>query len=228
MAIKTKGDIKDYYVNGVVMQPGFELTYKNDGTIEGQVVFECAVENERNLPGLGYVHPRDSRCECYTFSKRYLPLNKIQMTASFFGLTSSTTDSIISYTPNTNQDSVTSHPDFKEFAGTSGEPKNGAKFDDETGEFLGFFDPDKKDLFGVEYYLTPATLLSTTHWQRSVPRLSKRMTIRSSISGFNKPSGVKEFMLLDSPYRQVGSFYQVTEQWMGSGPAGFSRKLYPQ
>jgi hypothetical protein len=38
---------------------------------------------------------------------------------------------------------------------------------------------------------------------------------------------VKEFLVIDYPYRQVGSFYQVTEQIMGSGPNGFSSILYP-
>lgn len=228
MALTKKGDIREHYANGVALLPGYEITEKNDGTLEGQVVYECAAEFEPNLPRIGSNHPRDGRCECYTTSKQYMGLEKIRLTASYFGLTSAKTDPTIAYTPNTNQDPITSHPKFEDFAGTQGAPINGATFDDATGEFLGFYDATVKDLFGAEFYLVPATLLSVTYWTRDVPALGKRMTIKAEIPGFKKPEDVKEFMLLDTPYRQVGSFYQVTEQWMGSGPAGFSRKIYPQ
>jgi len=103
---------------------------------------------------------------------------------------------------------------------------NGAKFDDDTGEFLGFFDQSIKDLFGVMHYLVPSTMVSLTYWQSTVPSLNKRMSIKSSISGFRKPTDVKNFLLLDIPYRQIGSFYQVTEQYLGSGPDGWSTKIY--
>lgn len=222
-----KGRIEVYYGDGVAIQPDFSLTEKNDGTIEGQVNYECDESKFANLPQIGSAHPRDNRAECYNRVITYGRLGKIKLTASYFGLVSATTDKTISYTPNTNTDPITSHPDFSTFAGTKDDPVNGAEFDEDTGEFLGFFDPDNTDLFGVENYLIPASLVSTTFWQRSTPTLSKRMTRRANIPGFKKPDDVKEFMLLDTPYRQVGNFYQVTEQYMGSGPNGFSATIYP-
>lgn len=155
---------------------------------------------------------------------------KARVTNSYFGLQSRKTDPIINYTPNTNQDSVTSHPDFSAFAGTADSPNtgNGATWNEETGEFLGFFNPAVTDLFGAEFYLSPASLLTLSYWTDRVPTLKQRMLIQTDVQGFKKPADVAELMLLDTPYRQVGSFYQVTEQWMGSGPNGFSRKLYPQ
>jgi len=227
MSIANKGRITDYYADGIAIQPDYELVEKNDGTIEGQVIFECDISRIGNLPQLSNPHPRDNRCECYNRAITYGRLNKVKLTASYFGLTSAKTDPILSYTPNTNQDPVTSHPDFETFAGNRDSPENGAKFDEDTGEFLGFFDPSIKDLFGAEFYLVPATLLSLTYWTRNIPSLSRRMSRKSSVPGFRKPPDVKEFLILDTPYRQVGSFYQVTEQIMGSGPNGFSSILYP-
>jgi hypothetical protein len=227
MSLTRKGNITDYYADGVVIQPNYSLTEKNDGTIEGQVVFECDESRSGNLPIMNSAHPRDPRCELYNREITFLPLRKIRLTGSYFGLVSAKTDPTISYTPNVNQDPVTTHPDFATFAGTPTAPLNGAKFDLATGEFLGFFDPEIKDLFGAEFYLVPATLLSLTYWTKSVPTLGRRMTRKTTIPGFRKPADVKEFLVIDFPYRQVGSFYQVTEQIMGSGPNGFSKKLYP-
>lgn len=227
MSRTVKGDIREYYADGVAIQPNFSLTEKNDGTIEGQVVFECDQDDFNNLPQMNSPHPRESRCELYNREITYMPLRKIRMTGSYFGLVSSKTDPVINYTPNLNQDPVTAHPDFVSFAGTSTAPLNGAKFDQETGEFLGFFDPTITDLFGVEFYLVPATLLSLTYWTRDVPSLGRRMTRKPSIPDFKKPDDVKEFLILDYPYRKVGNFFQVTEQIMGSGPNGFSQILYP-
>jgi len=227
MAVQKKGSITDFYSDGVAIQPGFSLTEKNDGTIEGNVTFECDISYFNNLPRMKAPHPRDTRCELYNREITYMGLQKVRMVGSYFGLISKKTDPIISYTPNTDKDPVETHPLFQDFAGTKDAPINGAKFDDETGEFLGFFDASVKDLFGVRGYLNPSTMIALTYWQSSVPSLSKRMTIRTSVPGFKKPPDVKDFLLLDMPYRQIGSFYQVTEQILGSGPNGWSTKLYP-
>jgi len=230
MGVKIKGDVTEYYSDGVAIQPNYSLTEKNDGTIEGQVTFICDNNRILNLPQMNSAHPRDNRCELYNREITYLGLNQIQLTGSYFGLVSNKTDPILSYTPNTNQEPVTSHPDFTTFAGTIDDPKNGASWrrnDDGSVEFLGFYDPEITDLFSVEFYLSPATLLSLTYWQRNKPALGRRMQRKSSIAGFTKPADVKEFLVLDFPYRQVGNFYQVTELIMGSGPNGFSKILYP-
>jgi hypothetical protein len=224
--VQKKGDAREFYADGVVIQPNFSLTEKNDGTIEGNVIFETDMANFANLPRMKSAHPRESRCEIYNREITYLPLLKVRLTASYFGLISNKTEPIISYTPNTDKEPIETHPLFEDFAGTKASPKNGAKFDDETGEFLGFYDQSIKDLFGAAHYLVPATMVSLTYWQSSVPSLTKRMTIKASIPGFRKPSDVKDFLLLDIPYRQIGSFYQCTEQYLGSGPNGFSKKIY--
>jgi len=227
MSINKKGRITEYYANGVAIQPDFSITQKNDGTLEGQVTYVCDVNDFLNLPQMESSHPRDNRLELYNREITYMGLERVSMTGSYFGLISSKTESTLSYTPNTNQEPIASHPNFTEFAGTKADPKNGGKFDEDTGEFLGFYDPEIKDLFGVSAYLIPSTLISLTYWTSSQPSLGKRMQRKSSIPGFRKPSDVKEFLIMDFPYREIGNFYQVTELIMGSGPGGFSKILYP-
>lgn len=223
--VKT-GDIRDFYANGVAIQPGYKLTEKDDGTIEGTVQFEADRNDIANFPQVGNAHPADSRCECYARELTYGKNGKVFLSASYFGLVSSKTDPVVNYTPNTDRDAIETHPDFATMAGTSASPNNGAAFDAETEEFLGFFD-SSNDLFGTRYYLRPSTMVSLSYWTRNRPTLKKRMTIVTSVKGFRKPPDVKDFLLLDTPYRQIGSHYQVTELYMGSGPDGFNPTVYP-
>ena len=241
MAITTKGRVTDFYADGVAIQPNFSLTEKNDGSIEGQVVFKCDESRFSNLPQMDSGHPRDSRCELYNREITYLPLGQIQLTGSYFGLVANKTKPIISYTPNTDRDPVTAHPDFSTALVTAGgvwrDSNNGQLFteaerlqlpedNDKALEFFGWTNPED-ELFGVEFYLTPSTMVSLTYWQKNVPTIRKRMKIVNRVPGFRKPADVKDFLLLDFPYRQVGNFYQVTELYLGSGPKGFSKLLYP-
>ena len=114
---------------------------------------------------------------------------------------------------------------------------NGAQFEtnenadgDEYYQFLGFF-PFKNGgayngMTGVTSYLTAGTQVSVTYWTDKIPKLNNRMTIVQKIPGFTTPPDVGNFLLLDSPYRQVGSFYQVTDQYLGSGVAGWNALIY--
>lgn len=208
------------------MQPDSVLSFKNDGTIEGDVIYRADDGLVSRFPKMKDPHPKESRCQVYNQEVTYKTNGIVEMRCSYFGLIGAKTTGVISYTPNQDRDAVETHPDFTSFAGTKSSPKNGAKFDPDTGEFLGFFDPTVKGLFGARYYLVPSTLVSLTYWQNSVPSIRNRMKIVSSIPGFRKPSDVKNFLLLDFPYRQLGDYYQVTEQYLGSGPDGWSTKLY--
>lgn len=240
MARTTKGDVTLYYADGVVIQPNFAIVEKNDGSIEGQVVFICDESKFFNLPQMDSGHPRDPRAELYNREITYLANGRIQLTGSYFGLVANKTKPVINYTPNTDRDPVTAHPNFAALAAEGGiwRNVNTGTFvtDAERGdmiagtenalEFFGWNNPDD-ELFGVEFYLTASTMVSLTYWQKNVPTIRNRMKIVSNVPGFRKPADVKDFLLLDFPYRQVGNFYQVTELYLGSGPKGFSTLLYP-
>tara|TARA_R110002110_G_scaffold6937_1_gene34544 strand:- start:60 stop:743 length:684 start_codon:yes stop_codon:yes gene_type:complete len=227
MSLKIQGRIQDYYADGVAIQPGYKLTQKDDGTLDGTVTFECDRDRVGSLPQIGADHPADGRAELYARDITYMGLNKVSMTGSYFGLISATTDPIITNGGSADREAIETHSDFLTMAGTDGGELNGAKFDEETGEFLGFLD-SSNDLFGVRYYFTASTTVSSSFWTRSAPKLKKILTIVDKIPGYKAPEGVKNFLLLSVPYRQVGSHYQVTENFLGSGADGWNTTIYPE
>jgi len=247
MARVTKGEIPTVFVLGgidtqISLQPGRTINEKNDGTLEGQAIFKCDKSYVDNIPKLKSLHPDDDRLEAYDISKTYNSNGLVTVVVSYFGLTASKTDPVITYSGGQNNEPIETHPNFVKFAGTVNAPLNGAKFvteGEDRGAFIGFTEDtagedaalDKKQFRGIEYYLTPSTQITVSYWQDKVPALKDRLTITKRIKGINsqdlkKPSNVKDFLLLDTPYRQVGSFYQVTEQYLGSGPAGWNDEIY--
>ena len=220
----------------IEMQPNRTISEKEDGTLSGTVTW---IGRQGFGIRLGTSHPDDKRLEAIERTITYLPLGKQSIQVSYFGIKAYRTESQISYTGAQNQDAIETHPDFELFAGNGESPRNGAQFvteenadGDEYYQFLGFF-PFKNGgaynaFTGVSSYLTAGTQVSVTYWTANVPRLKKRMQIFGSIPGFATPPDVANFLLLDTPYRQVGSFYQVTEQYLGSGPAGFNKEIYQQ
>jgi hypothetical protein len=228
MSRVTKGELAE-----VVLQPDRSINEKNDGTLEGQVVYKCDRANVSRLPRIGAPHPDDSRLEAYNISKTYNSSGLVTSTISYFGLISSTTDPVITYSGGQNQEPIETHPNFAEFAGTVTAPLNGAKFVTDTtepdyGAFIGFTGTSFQ---GIEYYFTPSTNITLSYWTDKAPSLKNRMKIYPYIRGINTsqlrvPSDVDDFLLLDTPYRQVGSFFQVTEQYLGSGPDGWNQSIY--
>ena len=245
MSLKIKGRVTNTHPDGIVRQNGSVIVEKNDGTLEGSVTYESDRAYYGNMPKIKSDHPYDSRLKLYQIEFTFLGLDKVRGVASYFGLTSKVTDGIIAYSPNTNQDPITSHPDFTTvLAGTPGAPLNGAlwvyqsdgaEVGEEyialdpgsvpTTEFLGFSNP-ANELFATDFYLTEETLVSRTYWTTDIPK-PKGKQIVSEIKGFIKPKDVKNFLLFSPPYRQIGDFYQVTEQYIGSGPKGWNTKVYP-
>lgn len=220
MALSKQGTI-----NGVALQPGYSLTYKDDGTIDGTCVFIGDASVLGLLPEIGSRHPSEPKCELYARDISFITNGRIQMTGSYFGLTSKKTDPVLTSTTNADRLPIELHPSFANLGGTVATPANGAKFDTETDEFLGFFDSES-DLFGVQFFFSPSVQVSLSYWTRDVPKLDRLMSIFGSIDGYKKPDGVKDFLLIGQPTRQVGNHYQVTEQYLGSGPDGWNTNIY--
>ena len=225
MALIKHGD------DGLFIQPNRTISEKEDGTLSGSVLYEGTQGDF--LPNIGSPHPDDTRLELVEGTRTYMPNGKIQLQASYFGLVSSTTTKAISYAGSQGSDPIEAHPNFNYFAGPTnkGGGLNGAQFEtevnpdgDEYYRFLGFFGGG--DFSGVSSYLTAGTQVSVTYWTDKIPKLNNRMTIVQKIPGFTTPPDVGNFLFLDSPYRQVGSFYQVTEQYLGSGQRGWNALIY--
>lgn len=216
MAMNIRGRLSSWE-----LQPGSTVVERDDGTIEGSAVFEGPASEISYAPRLGESHPKDRRLECYTREVVFTKLEKAQVVCSYFGIDGTKTDTIYSMPGGQSTRPIETHPNFAEFA-TS---ENGAKFDDD-GLFLGFGDRTKASWFGVQYYFEGTTPVSGVYWTSREPKLEKRGTIKASLRGFRTPPGVGDFLLVDTPYRRVGSFYQVTEQWLGSGENGWNPTIY--
>jgi len=207
---------------------------KNDGTLEGSLTF--VGEDIDSFPKIGDSYPKKDKLECYNKTITYGAGDLITCTCSYFGIDVAKTSPVVSYDGGTNNDPIETHPKFGEtdskgLAGTAASPKNGAEFDSETNAFIGFTGDDAGDLLGVQYYLTPANNVSVTYWTTTKPNLNQRMSIVSKPSlgagrTFLKPPNVKNYLLVDMPYRIQGSLYQVTEQYIGSAKGGWNKIIY--
>ena len=211
------------------------IVKKNDGTLEASLTFVTEKGDEISFPIIGDSHPDNVALECYNKTITYGDGELITCTCAYFGIDVAKTEPVVSYDGGTNNDPIETHPKFGEtdetgLAGTAASPKNGAEYDSETGQFIGFTGDDAGDLLGVQYYLTPANNVSVTYWTTTKPNLNRRMSIVAKPEigrkTFYKPPNVKNYLLVDMPYRIQGSLYQVTEQYMGSAKGGWNKAIY--
>ena len=218
------------------VQPDWSITERLDGTIEGVLEFVTTRDWRAFLPELEDEHPGDDRLELHTREIRFLPHSRVSMTGHYLGLADDPTDSIISYVGSPDRERIETHPDFKTtIGGTAAGALNQAIFldasgrqtsKDAAGNRFAYFDEDS-DLAGVEYFLRASTQVELSWWQTDVPTV-QRMVIVEDIKPFKKPDDVTDFLIVDTPYRQVGSHYQVTQIALGSSGGGWSQLLYPQ
>ena len=206
------------------------IVVKNDGTIEASLSFVTENADKDSLPDIGDEHPDNPKLECYNKSITYGACELITCTCAYFGIEVTKTEPVVSYDGGTNNDPIETHDKFDTLAGSSSAPENGAEYDSETGQFIGFTGDGAGDLLGVQYYLTPANNVSVTYWTTTKPNLNKRMSIVAKpeigLKTFYKPPNVKNYLLVDMPYRIQGSLYQVTEQYMGSAKGGWNKMIY--
>lgn len=221
--------IKKGQLGGAVKQVDSSYVMKNDGTIEASLTFVADVSSTNDFPDIDEDHPDDFRLQCYNKNITYGDGELVTCTCAYFGIEGNKTEPIVSYDGGTNNDPIETHPNFDTLAGTEAAPLNGAAFD-EAGLFVGFTGAGAGDLLGAQYYLTPANNVSVTYWTTTKPNLNKRMSIVSSPEigrkTFYKPPNVKNYLLVDMPYRTQGNLYQVTEQYMGSASGGWNRTIY--
>ena len=218
---------------GITLQAGSSYVIKNDGTIEASLTFVADKKYINELPNIDDGHPDNEQLRCYNKTTTYGNLDTVTCTCSYFGVetvSESKTEPIISYDGGVNNEPIVTHPRWDLIGGEPSAPLNGAKYDEDTGEFIGFTGDDAGDLLGVQYYLTPSSNFSMTYWTGRIPDLERRLKIikdpEIGSKIFPRIPTVKDFLLVDMPYRKVGNIYQVTEQYMGSGENGWNQQIY--
>lgn len=211
------------------LQPDGEIVIDEYGIMRGTASFEFdAVYLPILTPQVSIdVHPKDSRLTCYEVNVKFSRQSKALVTASYIGLLYDPSPAKIEFSGGSGQDPIETHPDFIEFAGTPEDPENGAKFDEDTKEFLGFFDKQNAPEFaGVRSYIVPSFTVNYSYYTTSTPSISSIGKIYSGVPGFRSPANVKNYLLVGMPYRQTANIYFVTKQFLGSSGEGWNRTIY--
>ena len=221
----------------MTLQPGASVTENDDGTLTGTATF--IGDSGAAGVAIGSSHPYNPRVECTSVQVEGATLGRTKHTASYFGVSNDTRR--VSYSAGVASEDIQLHPKFASFAGTPGASKNGAKWvkrTDDLGieyyEWLGFFNgvdgaegEGDNSLVGVTNYLQPSGTVEVSYYTSSAPKMKRLAVSYNTIKGFSKPKGVKNFLLTDMPYRQIGkSFYQVTETYLASDEKGWNRYIY--
>jgi hypothetical protein len=208
----------------LTIQKDWTVTEDENYLLTGDLVYEGDWAYRASIPANGSLHPYDSRLTCYGRTIQRLGLDKVRGTLKYIGIVNDPTPFIIEHPGGNSEQPIETHENFVDFAGTPSAPLNGAKFDAETGEFAGFTDVTNS-LKGVKVYIVPSVMVSTTHYTHYIPTLSNSARI-TAFPPIPAPPNCRNFLLIGQPYRQIGNLYQVTNQYLGSGPDGWSTRIY--
>ena len=227
-----------------IAQPDRSVTENADGTMEGVVTWvidagsvspgEASQLDTTSLPSVagacsqcspGDTHPDDGRLECYERTVEYGAGNIITCVASYFGLWEPSR-TIIEYKGSVTALPITRHPNWETDLSLNAVL-------DPLGLFLGFdgFDEttdDYKNLYGTREYLAAGTSITISYWMETQPLPKTIGVIYTPTEGDGLPTvaGVKDFLIVNQSYRQIGSFYQVSEEYLGSGEEGWNSIIY--
>jgi hypothetical protein len=210
----------------LTLQTGSEVSEDENGLLTGTCVYEGDIAYSGAVPRIGQLHPYDLRLSVYKRQTARLGLNKIRATLNYIGVARDPTPMFIEHPGGSGQDPIQTHPKFTDFAGTPASPKNGALFDAENGDFVGFTNSNSK-FFGTTSYIVPSVMVNLTFYTHYVPDLGYvGEPYDWSVPNLIRPPNVRDFLLLGMPYRQIGNLFQVTHQILGSGPDGWNRSIY--
>jgi hypothetical protein len=210
---------------GAWLQADSSISIDQDGLITGS----ASIDGDRasvigSQPTIGQTrHPKDTRAVCTDFKLTYSKGGKAKIDANYFGIISDPTPIRIEFPGGSGQDPIETHPNFLQFAGTPQAPLNGAIFDDEDGRFLGF---GEGEFAGVTSYIIPNVIVNVSYYTYRLPNVDGVGKIAREVLPFTRPKGVRNWLLIGMPYRQIGSFFYVTQQLLGSGPGGWNNRIY--
>jgi hypothetical protein len=209
------------------IQPDWEVDEDENGLLTGTMSFEGDRNYAGSIPQAGTLHPYDYRLTCFKRTLRFIGAQKVRGTLSYIGVTADPTPMFIEHPGGSGQDPIETHPDFGWFAGTADAPNNGAYFDPDTGEFVGFTDPAYDDFFGTKSYIVPSVMVNLSFYSHYVPDMGYVGKLYNwSVPNLIAPPNVRDFLLLGVPYRQIGNLFHVTHQILGSGANGWNRRIY--
>jgi hypothetical protein len=216
-------------LNQLVMQPGRSLVLKEDGSVTGQVKFRCDLGLVTQLwPKKGLPHPEHPHCWLFNSTAAMIENGIAEFTCDYLGILRDPTDYQVEFLGTVCEEPIETHPQFVgEIGGTMGDPKNKAKFDPETGEFLGFPPDAPEHLGGVRGYLNPACTVRVSWFTQSASSgLWELGEISSPPGNVPRPPGSRNWLKTNWSRRDYNSVFQITEEYTASGRQGWNKLLY--
>jgi len=138
------------------------------------------------------------------------------------------------------EEPIDAHPNFASLiGGTAANPKNGAKFDDETGVFLGFpsgSGTGSNKLDGVSKYLAEKLVVRKEYISLTKPNdnfeipIIRAPTIDPQDRGLNILPSIPigwSWLQTDLVYGRRGKIWEVFEEYTASGTNGWNTLIYP-
>ena len=219
--------------NTSARQPGSELIYHDSGLIEGQYIIKADEANTLLTRYIGSAHPDDSAVQLYAMRIVYDRLGIRMAVYDCIGITRDPTDRVPSYMAANSTDPIETHPYFRTraggtaLAGTIASPKNGATFDPETKQFLGWMaDACPADLIGVRSYYRNAMVVRATWFSFQPPRFRYDARITAAPPGVPDIAGVKDWLEMAPSGEKVGTLFRISQEYIGSDNRGWSKKIY--
>lgn len=226
-------------ISGLGRQTGDTLTQLDDGTWEATAKFVCQWVNAFNLaPRRGYAkHPDFPALTCKSsVTTRLKPGTYCEINATYRGFFVQEPDpttppdpvnainSTEEVTTSVSEAPIETHPKFTSvIGGKKGSELNGAVFNDD-GTFKGW--KSDSPYAGKEAYLIASTAYRRTTPTRSRPssvgpvgRLDVQPGIASDVPNAN-------WLFTCRSWHRDGAVYELSEEWMLSGPGGWDPVLY--
>jgi len=221
--------VKGDPLNSLVLQPGWSLVYKQDGSLQGRCVFKCSASVAPSLiPAVGTPHPKNALAKAYDAELVVTECDIATITVDYLGIHTGGVY-MIEYIASTGEEPIETHPDFVgTIGGTKATPLNNAKFDDETEEFIGFPANAPSHLGGVRGYLSPSSVVRATFYSSSPTTGLSDLGQRQAppYLGFISIGGGKNWLKTNWSRRAYGLVYQISEEYTLSGKNGWNSLIY--
>lgn len=134
------------------------------------------------------------------------------------------------------EEPIDSHPRFvASIGGDAANPKNGAKFDEETGIFEGFPMTATAGLRGVSKYLAENIVVIKEYVSLTAPEDNFEIPIRRAPSIDEADRGIEtvpaipagyNWLQTDLVYSRRGGAYEIMEEYTASGKGGWNQLIY--
>lgn len=198
--------------DGLELQPGATVTIDAyDGLMQGTAEWIGDAKYLGNGPQTGDPHPHDNRLQLIKIAPlTYLKLGKVSIKAEYLGIIYDPTTAVPESPGGSGQDSIQTHPNFAQFAGTPDSPLNGAIFDDTTQEFIGF---GPGQFAGVSTYITPYITARVTWWSHYQPQqVSIGKIIGGGLPNFTPPPNCPSQLCIGMSFQIYGNLYKISAE----------------